>query len=45
MSEKYLTKEGLIRLKKELERLKKEERQKVAKDLEEACLLYTSRCV
>ncbi|MDD2548269.1 MAG: transcription elongation factor GreA [Candidatus Pacebacteria bacterium] len=36
MSEKYLTKEGLIRLKKELERLKKEERQKVAKDLEEA---------
>ena len=36
MSEKYLTKEGLEKLKKELERLKKEERQKVAKQLEEA---------
>ncbi len=36
MSEKYLTKEGLEKLKKELERLKKEERQKVAKELEVA---------
>lgn len=36
MAEKYLTKEGLEKLKIELERLKKEERQKVAKQLEEA---------
>lgn len=35
-SEKYLTKEGFERLKKELERLKKEERIKVAQQLEEA---------
>jgi len=36
MSEKYLTKEGLEKLKIEIERLKKEERVKVAKLLEEA---------
>jgi len=36
MTEKYLTKEGLERLKKDLEKSKKEERQKVAKQLEEA---------
>ena len=36
MSEKYLTKEGLEKLKIEIERLKKEERIKVAKLLEEA---------
>jgi len=36
MPEKYLTKEGLEKLKKELERLKKEERQKIARELEEA---------
>lgn len=36
MSEKYLTKEGLERLKKEVERLKKSERIKVAQQLEEA---------
>ncbi|MDD3032779.1 MAG: transcription elongation factor GreA [Candidatus Pacebacteria bacterium] len=36
MSEKYLTKDGLDKLKEELERLKKVERVKVAKLLEEA---------
>ncbi len=36
MPEKYLTKDGLEKLKKELERLKKEERPKVAQQLEEA---------
>jgi len=36
MPEKYLTKDGLEKIKKELERLKKEERQKVAQQLEEA---------
>lgn len=36
MNEKYLTKKGLENLKKELLRLKKEERQKVAAQLEEA---------
>lgn len=36
MSEKYLTKEGLEKLKNELEKLKKEDRQKVAKQLETA---------
>ncbi|MDD4662092.1 MAG: transcription elongation factor GreA [Candidatus Pacebacteria bacterium] len=36
MPEKYLTKDGLEKLKVELDRLKKEERIKVAKQLEEA---------
>jgi transcription elongation factor GreA len=39
MPEKYLTKDGLEKLKKELERLKKEERPKVAQQLEEAISL------
>ncbi|MDD4358809.1 MAG: transcription elongation factor GreA [Candidatus Pacebacteria bacterium] len=36
MPEKYLTKDGLEKLRNELERLKKEERQKIAKELEQA---------
>ncbi len=36
MEEKYITKEGLEKLKKELERLKKEERIKIANELKEA---------
>lgn len=36
MEEKYITKEGLEKLKKELERLKKEERAKIANELKEA---------
>ena len=36
MADKYLTKEGLERMKKDLEFLKKEERIKIAKQLEEA---------
>jgi transcription elongation factor GreA len=36
MEEKYITKEGLDKLKKELERLKKEERVKIAEELKEA---------
>jgi transcription elongation factor GreA len=36
MEDKYITKEGLEKLKKELERLKKEERIKIANELKEA---------
>jgi len=36
MEEKYITQEGLDKLKKELERLKKEERNKIAEELREA---------
>jgi transcription elongation factor GreA len=36
MEEKYITQEGLDKLKKELERLKKEERNKIAEELKEA---------
>ncbi len=36
MEEKYITREGLDKLKKELERLKKEERVKISEELKEA---------
>lgn len=36
MEDKYITKEGLEKLKKELEQLKKEERAKIANELKEA---------